>query len=167
MQIIFTSTTESWRTLKSEMWSKYRSRTRHSEFVKDSDTTLSMCFPLCSTESVLFPVMCMSWAVSYIILSTEKIAPLVCYMTQAGKHQGCLLKESKWVIWNLGEVGEKYNDKTMTTSAKSIRWFWKNWKDENKTCTKNWWATTCTEQVLTVVADEHQATFRQNWYLNV
>lgn len=53
MQIIFTSVTESWRTLKSEMWSKYRSSTLHSEFVKDSDAKLSICFPFTPRSLVL------------------------------------------------------------------------------------------------------------------
>lgn len=101
MQIIFTSTTESWRTLKSEMWSKYRSNALHSQFVKEGDAALSRSFLLCST-----PVHCnvhMTNSSTYT-LSPVHVAPLVSdtvrYVKQAGRDQRHLLEESEEVKLN-------------------------------------------------------------------
>lgn len=96
MQIIFTGTTESWRTLKSEMWSKYRSNTLHSQFVKEGDAALSHSFLLCST-----PVHCSvhMTSPSTYTLSPEHVAPPVSdtvrYVKQAGRDQRHLLEGSE------------------------------------------------------------------------
>lgn len=104
MQIIFTSATESWRTLKSEMWSKYRCSAWHWDLVKDSDATLSVCFPSAAL-SLCCSLLCTHDRLLAYILSPKHAAPLlndmVCWMKQAGRHQGHLLKVeiSKFKLW--------------------------------------------------------------------